>query len=150
MNKQEAIDRLCREAVYLVAPLYADSVARAFDATLDSLGVPIRPVTELSAKLLPPGAEGSVRVKHAHHDDKAVWMHELAARLGVHFGLYANMDHAMQSPHHKVASECRYIGHRAAIRLARFFWGEQGVTDLHERNPYIDPKLFAERVYRAS
>jgi hypothetical protein len=93
------------------------------------------------------GTAGNIQIKHAHREDTAVMVWELAARLALYFGLYANIDHAMQTPYHRAASECRYISCRAAIRLARLFAGGEGVAALRERNPWIERRLFLEEPF---
>lgn len=153
MNRSEAIDFLALHAIYPIAALQGELVARAFDSSisLDKLNMIVLPMEALANKVMRGRAkrEGAIRVKAAHRLDRAVMTHELAARLAIYFGLYANMDHAMASPHHNVQSECRYIAHRACIRLARFFDGEEGVKAFRERCDWVEPALFAEPVFRA-
>ena len=146
-----SLDRLCQESIFLVSADHAQSVARSFGLTLDEIGIePARADVLAVAPLSswsPGEPTGSVRVKHGKQGEKAVWMYQLAAMLALHFGLYHDVDHALQEPWHRPQSNARYIGCRSAIRLARHFGGDDAVRELRERNPWIEPRLWSEQVY---
>lgn len=159
MNRDAALDCLAQEGVFMVSPEHAQEVAKAFGATLDDIGIEPTPADQLALAPLstqhPNETGGSVRIKHGRGGTprlgipgaKAVWMYQLSAMLGLHFGLYGNVDHAMASPYHKPQSECRYISCRGAIRLARHFGGPDAVRALKERNPWIEAKLWTEHPF---
>lgn len=132
----------------MVSPEHAQEVARAFDVTLDQVGIaPMQADVLAVAPLYNERAGGSVRIKHGRGHNRAVLMFQLASTLALHFGLYGSIDHAMQSPYHKPQSECRYIACRAAVRIAHHFGGRDAVVALRERNPWIETRLFHEKLY---
>ena len=77
----------------------------------------------------------------------------LTAHLGAmicrYMDLYADNDHALASPHATKGKEAEYIGQRAAVRLARAWYGEDGVDDL-KATLKIQQVLVDERVYKIS
>ncbi|MBI3936936.1 MAG: hypothetical protein HY323_08160 [Betaproteobacteria bacterium] len=155
MNRDRALDCLAQEGVFMVSPEHAQEVARAFEVTLDDVGIEPAPTDVLALAPLStqhPLKGAGVRIKHEYAGvprlgiagAKAVWMWQLSAMIALHFGLYGNVDHALASPYHKPESECRYISIRGAIRLARHFGGNDGVRALKERNPWIERRLWQE------
>lgn len=155
MTRDEALDCLAQEGVFMVSPEHAQEVARAFGLTLDDVGIEPAPADILALAPLStnhPLSGSGVRIKHERAGvprlgipgQKAVWMWQLSATIALHFGLYGNIDHAMASPYHKPESECRYISIRGALRLARHFGGNDAVRGLRERNPWIARNLLQE------
>ncbi len=155
MTRDDALDCLAREGVFMVAPEHAQDVARAFGVTLDEIGIEPTSADRLALVPVAQFSNAEVRIKAGRNGSpqfgiagaKAVLMYQLAATLGVHFGLYGSIDHAMQTPFHKPQSEARYISGRAAVRLARLFGGPEAVAALRERNPFLMPQLFTETPY---
>ncbi len=139
----------------MVSPEHAEEVARAFGTDLATIGIEPTSADKLAIAPVAQFSNAEVRIKAGRNGspqfgiagNKAVLMYQLAATLGVHFGLYGNIDHAMQTPWHKAQSEARYISGRAAVRLARLFGGTDAVAALRERNPFLMPQLFTETPY---
>lgn len=147
MDRNDALDFIVRHGVFMIAPDKAEEVARAFGVTLDTIGVEPTTADVLASAPLYRRDAGSVRIKAGHAHDRAVLTFQLAATLALHFGLYGSLDHALASPYHKAQSECRYIACRGAIRLAHHFGGPDAVRALRERNPWMEVRLFREKLY---
>lgn len=157
MTREDALDCIAREGVFMVSPEHAEEVCKAFGVTLDKIGVVPTPADQLALAPLGQFATGqsSVRIKAGRNGSpqfgipgaKAVWMYQLAATLALHFGLYKSIDHGMASPWHKPQSEARYIAGRAAVRLAMYFEGRSATIALRERNPFLPSQLFTEDLY---
>lgn len=77
-----------------------------------------------------------------------VQVSDLGATVCRYMGLYADGDHALQSPHGTPGKQADYVGQRAAIRLARHWWGEPGVRDLRQDCPRLPKVLLRERPYK--
>ena len=152
-NRDQALDYLCQRSIFITDALSGERIAQAFDTTLAKIGIDPRHADELAVAPLSawdprfPQDRGSVRIAAGYQKKSAVFVYQVAAMLALYFGLYGNVDHALQSPYHKPASECRYIACRAALRLARHFGGDEGVAALRERNPWIEERLFREQPY---
>ena len=155
MTRDQALDCLAREGVFMVSAEHGEDVARAFGMTLAQIGVEPTPADHLALAPIGQFNGASVRIKQDRRGvpalgipgAKAVLMYQLAATLALHFGLFGNIDHAMQTPYHKPQSEARYISGRGAVRLAAYFGGDEAVAALRERNPFMLPALFREQRY---
>ena len=152
-NREQALEYICQKSIFMTDALSGERIAEAFGVSLDKIGVEPRPADVLAVAPLSawdprfPGDRGSVRIQAGYQKRSAVFVYQVAAMTALHFGLYANVDHALQSPYHKPASECRYIACRAALRLARHFGGDDMVATLREHNPWIEERLFREQPY---
>jgi hypothetical protein len=155
VTRNDALDCIAREGVFMVSPEHAEEVAKAFGVTLDKIGIVPTPADQLALAPLGQFDKSAVRIKAGRNGSptfgipgaKAVWMYQLAATLALHFGLYKSIDHAMQTPWHKPQSEARYIGGRAAVRLAMYFEGREATITLRERNPFLPDQLFHEDLF---
>lgn len=77
-------------------------------------------------------------VGSSHVNKDLVQVSDLAAAAAAYMGLYANIDHAKQAPHGTPGKLAQYIGQRAALRMARYFWPDgSGERDLLQEVPGI-------------
>lgn len=136
------------EAVRLLAlyPRALISVAKAREVC-EALGVRLDMLLYIAPDLIRSIHRGAVYVKGA--PSELVQVSDLGAAVCRYMGLYADGDHALQSPHGTPGKQADYVGQRAAIRLARQWWGEPGVRDLHSDVPQLQRALLRERPFQA-
>lgn len=139
LSRREAVVLLAKHPRSLMSVDGAREMALAFGHTLDGLLI-------IAPDLVRAYHGPALLTADAPRD--LVQVSDLGATVCMARGLYANASHAMQSPHGTLGKQADYVGRRAAIRLARAFWGEPGVRDLLQDVPEIPKVLRDERVYR--
>lgn len=144
MDRREALRRIAKYPRGLVRVDNARQVAEALGVHLETLliiepDLVRRPATRW-ARL--PGRRGDARTI------ELVQLSDLGATICRYMGLYADRDHALASPHGTPGKQADYVGWRAAIRIAREWWGPDGVFELHQDVPAIPDVLWREPVYK--
>lgn len=142
MSRREGWTFIAKYARGLIAVWKAREVA-------DALGVQFDMLLFIAPNLVRRNFDGGYAVG-VHVGDDMVQVSDLGATICRYMSLYADGDHAMQSPHASPGKQADYIGQRAAIRLARNLGGEGAVRELQQDIPWLKPVLLAERPYLPS
>lgn len=139
MSRPEAIRFIAKYPRALISVGMAREVSSA-------LGVPFDLLLYITKNLVRPMHAGAVYLVNAPRE--LVQVSDLGATVCRYMGLYADGDHALQSPHGTPGKQADYVGQRAAIRLARHWWGEPGVRDLRQDVPNLPKVLLRERPFQ--
>lgn len=141
MSRLEAAAFIAQFAQALIAPWKAREVSKA-------LGVEFDMLLFIAPNLVRRQFTGGWALRDGVGKD-LVQVSDLGATICRYMNLYADGDHALASPHGTPGKQARYVGQRAAVRLARHFNGDAGVRDLAAAVK-IQDVLLRERPYSPS
>lgn len=140
MDKRSAVLALAKGSRAIISVELAKQIA-------DGCGVSFNMLLYIEPELVTTNGNMWL-VKKEVAGREAVQVSELAATICRYMGLYADKDHAHQSPNASAAKMAEYVGQRSSVRLARELLGEDGVRDLIKECPEIPEAIKIERVFK--